>query len=120
MSERLTESPELLRLGIDMDGVVADFNAGWIERYNRDFDAALHPDHVVGWDELLAGKALHADLCWTDVTLTVLPAAGAERAGPYIDAALTVLADRTLKAFYDRRSDAPGPDRRARRSGACR
>ena len=52
MSERLTESPELLRLGIDMDGVVADFNAGWIERYNRDFDAALHPDHVVGWDEL--------------------------------------------------------------------
>lgn len=52
MTERLTESPELLRLGIDMDGVVADFNAGWIERYNRDFDAALHPDHVVGWDEL--------------------------------------------------------------------
>ena len=52
MSERLTDSPELLRLGIDMDGVVADFNAGWIERYNRDFDAALHPDHVVGWDEL--------------------------------------------------------------------
>jgi 5'(3')-deoxyribonucleotidase len=52
MSERLTESPELLRLGIDMDGVIADFNAGWIERYNREFDAALHPDHVVGWDEL--------------------------------------------------------------------
>ena len=52
MSVRLTESPELLRLGIDMDGVVADFNAGWIERYNRDYDAALHPDHVVGWDEL--------------------------------------------------------------------
>ena len=52
MSERLTDSPELLRLGIDMDGVVADFNAGWIERYNRDFGAALHPDHVVGWDEL--------------------------------------------------------------------
>jgi 5'(3')-deoxyribonucleotidase len=52
MSERLTGSPELLRLGIDMDGVVADFNAGWMERYNRDFGAALHPDHVVGWDEL--------------------------------------------------------------------
>lgn len=52
MSDRLTESPEVLRLGIDMDGVVADFNAGWIERYNRDFDAELHPDHVVGWDEL--------------------------------------------------------------------
>jgi 5'(3')-deoxyribonucleotidase len=52
MAERLTESPEILRLGIDMDGVVADFNSGWIERYNRDFGAALHPDHVVGWDEL--------------------------------------------------------------------
>lgn len=52
MGERLTRSPELLRLGIDMDGVVADFNAGWMERHNRDFGTALHPDHVVGWDEL--------------------------------------------------------------------
>lgn len=52
MGERLTDSPELLRLGIDMDGVVADFNAGWMARYNRDFDTSLHPDHVVGWDEL--------------------------------------------------------------------
>jgi 5'(3')-deoxyribonucleotidase len=52
MGERLTASPELLRLGIDMDGVVADFNAGWIERYDREFGAELHPDHVVGWDEL--------------------------------------------------------------------
>jgi 5'(3')-deoxyribonucleotidase len=52
MADRLTDSPEILRLGIDMDGVVADFNAGWIARYNRDFAAALHPDHVVGWDEL--------------------------------------------------------------------
>jgi 5'(3')-deoxyribonucleotidase len=52
MSERLTDSPELLRLGIDLDGVIADFNAGWIGRYNRDFGAALHPDHVLGWDEL--------------------------------------------------------------------
>lgn len=54
MSDRLTDSPEHLRLGIDMDGVVADFNAGWIERYNREFGAALHPDHIVGWDELHA------------------------------------------------------------------
>jgi 5'(3')-deoxyribonucleotidase len=52
MGERLTDSPEHLRLGIDLDGVVADFNAGWIERYNREYGAELHPDHVVGWDEL--------------------------------------------------------------------
>ncbi len=47
MGDRLTDSPELLRLGIDMDGVVADFNAGWIERYNRawlpDADTAHRP-----------------------------------------------------------------------------
>lgn len=54
MSDQLTESPEHLRLGIDMDGVVADFNGGWITRYNRDFGASLHPDQVVGWDELHA------------------------------------------------------------------
>ena len=43
-----------LRLGIDMDGVIADFNHGWTWRYNRDFpnhtDEDLHPDHVVEWD----------------------------------------------------------------------
>lgn len=39
-----------LRLGIDLDGVVADFNAGWIERYNAEFDAELLPEHVDVWD----------------------------------------------------------------------
>lgn len=39
-----------LRLGIDLDGVVADFNSGWIERFNRDFGADLHPSEVVHWD----------------------------------------------------------------------
>ncbi len=41
---------ERLRLGIDLDGVVADFNAGWITRYNRDFDAELTVDEIVEWD----------------------------------------------------------------------
>jgi 5'(3')-deoxyribonucleotidase len=54
MSDRLTDSPERLRLGIDLDGVVADFNGGWIARYNQDFGARLHPDQVVGWDALHA------------------------------------------------------------------
>ena len=54
MSDPLTDSAEHLRLGIDMDGVVADFNDGWMARYNRDFGARLHPDQVTGWDELYA------------------------------------------------------------------
>ncbi len=39
-----------LRLGIDLDGVVADFNAGWIRRYNDEFSARLHPAQVTHWE----------------------------------------------------------------------
>lgn len=43
-----------LRLGIDLDGVVADFNHGWTTRYNRDFpghvDKELTAEDVVEWD----------------------------------------------------------------------
>ena len=39
-----------LRLGIDLDGVVADFNQGWIDCYNRDFNTTLHSDDIVEWD----------------------------------------------------------------------
>ncbi len=60
MSDVLTDSPEHLRLGIDLDGVVADFNGGWIARYNRDFGASLHPDQVIGWDELHALTAFRS------------------------------------------------------------
>ena len=38
------------RLGIDLDGVVADFNAGWISRYNEHFGTELTPEHVDVWD----------------------------------------------------------------------
>lgn len=41
-----------LRLGIDLDGVVADFNTGWIERYNRHFGGELSRDAVQVWDGL--------------------------------------------------------------------
>ncbi|MEO1056201.1 MAG: hypothetical protein AAFY28_04725 [Actinomycetota bacterium] len=43
-----------LRLGIDLDGVVADFNAGWISRYNAQFGTELHSDHVTEWNAPLA------------------------------------------------------------------
>jgi len=45
-------TPERLRLGIDLDGVVADFNVGWMARYNRQFGTQLHHSQVVGWDGL--------------------------------------------------------------------
>lgn len=41
-----------LRLGIDLDGVVADFNAGWMRLYNERFETDLTPDMVQFWDGL--------------------------------------------------------------------
>lgn len=41
-----------LRLGIDLDGVVANFNAGWMARFNREFGTDLTPDQVQRWDGL--------------------------------------------------------------------
>jgi 5'(3')-deoxyribonucleotidase len=41
-----------MRLGIDLDGVVADFNTGWISRYNADFGADVEFDAVVAWDSI--------------------------------------------------------------------
>jgi 5'(3')-deoxyribonucleotidase len=42
-----------VRLGIDLDGVVADFNGGWIAAYNAQFGGALTTDLVVSWDSPL-------------------------------------------------------------------
>jgi 5'(3')-deoxyribonucleotidase len=42
-----------MRLGIDLDGVVADFNAGWMAIYNREFDSDLKPEAVQSWDGLV-------------------------------------------------------------------
>ena len=49
-----------LRLGIDLDGVVADFNAGWIATYNEEFEADLPFDIVRVWD------GIHAHTHFTD------------------------------------------------------
>lgn len=43
---------ERFRLGIDLDGVVADFNSGWMERYNREYGSGLKASDVVSWDGL--------------------------------------------------------------------
>jgi 5'(3')-deoxyribonucleotidase len=41
-----------LRLGIDLDGVVADFNAGWTRLHNDEFGGNLSGDLVTTWDGL--------------------------------------------------------------------
>lgn len=42
-----------MRLGIDLDGVVADFNLGWMTRYNAEFATELTPDMVKTWGAML-------------------------------------------------------------------
>lgn len=41
-----------IRVGLDMDGVLADFNTGWMRRYNREFGADLDASMVREWDGL--------------------------------------------------------------------
>ncbi len=41
-----------MRLGIDLDGVVADFNAGWIHRYNAEFTGDVALDAVRHWNAI--------------------------------------------------------------------
>jgi uncharacterized HAD superfamily protein len=48
-----------MRLGIDMDGVMCDFNAGWMRLHADEFGSELRPEMVTGWNGLheLAGFA---------------------------------------------------------------
>ena len=41
-----------MRLGIDLDGVVANFTKGWIDFYNRDFGTDLKVEQAIAWDGL--------------------------------------------------------------------
>ncbi len=42
-----------MRLGIDLDGVVANFTLGWMTRYNADFGTSLRPDQVREWGAMI-------------------------------------------------------------------
>lgn len=46
-----------MRLGIDLDGVVADFNTGWVSRYNSEFGSELTTDQVDSWNSM--GELTH-------------------------------------------------------------
>ena len=55
MSDRSNLFGDLLpgiRVGIDMDGVLADFNTGWMSRYNAEFGASLDASMVQEWNGL--------------------------------------------------------------------
>jgi 5'(3')-deoxyribonucleotidase len=41
-----------LRLGIDLDGVVADFNAGWTALHRHEFGSTVEPSMVTTWNGL--------------------------------------------------------------------
>lgn len=41
-----------MRLGIDLDGVVADFNEGWTRLHREEFGSEVTPEMVTTWDGL--------------------------------------------------------------------
>jgi 5'(3')-deoxyribonucleotidase len=41
-----------MRLGIDLDGVVADFNGGWTRFYNRQYGTELSAASVTSWNHI--------------------------------------------------------------------
>lgn len=51
VTNRLTSSG--MRLGIDLDGVVANFTKGWMSFYNRDFGANLTVEDSQRWHDLV-------------------------------------------------------------------
>lgn len=54
-----------MRLGIDLDGVVAQFNRGWMQRHADEFGSSLDPSMVLGWNNLHAlGGFADMDAFW--------------------------------------------------------
>lgn len=74
-----------MRCGIDMDGVLADFDRGWVDRYNSEFGTDIQYKHIQDWDALLTLTHFDDyDAWWTwargtdnDLFLTLDPLPGA-------------------------------------------
>lgn len=52
MNDELDDLLPGIRVGLDMDGVLADFNTGWMDRYNREHGTDLEASMVRQWDGL--------------------------------------------------------------------
>jgi 5'(3')-deoxyribonucleotidase len=51
--DRYAPPMKKLRLGIDLDGVVADFTAGWMNFYNQEHGTQLAVEDSISWDGLV-------------------------------------------------------------------
>ena len=38
-----------MRIGVDLDGVVADFTQGWTSQYKIDFNKEIREEDIVEW-----------------------------------------------------------------------
>ena len=38
-----------MRIGVDLDGVVADFTQGWTSKYKLDFDKEIKEEDITDW-----------------------------------------------------------------------
>ena len=55
-----------MRLGIDLDGVVADFTKGWVTRYNAEHGTAIAESDVTTWGAMVTLTRFHdMDEFWT-------------------------------------------------------
>ena len=57
--ERFDDLLPGVRVGVDMDGVLADFNTGWMSRYNVEFGANLDASMVQEWNGLHTLSLIH-------------------------------------------------------------